>query len=305
MGLEIIGLRAFSFIHRLGLVDFDRTISLGRHTSFLEPAALRGARRLTLPPFDLSSIGAGQNVEPLFAALGARRIESLDASAYEGASIVHDFNNDVPQSLCGQFTAYLDLGSMEHVFSVAQTVLNVNRLLADGGHAIILTISNGFSGHGFYQFSPEFYFSAFSPTNGFDSTTVALIDAHRPRLWYFIRNPAVAGGRMLVPNRSYYILCIAQKIRTVDCVAAQQSDYLSSWQRQNGDTAKPRKRFAGARAAIRRARNAAVALVPSLLKEQMSMLPAKSSFRRNVKRFNPDVASKQELVALRAWAHGP
>ena len=56
---------------------------------------------------------------------------------------------------------------MEHVFSIAQTVLNVNCQLADGGHAIILTISNGFSGHGFYQFSPEFYFSAFAPTNGF------------------------------------------------------------------------------------------------------------------------------------------
>jgi SAM-dependent methyltransferase len=302
MGLELIGLRTFSLIHRLRLADFDRTISLGRQMSMLDAAALRAARRLTLPPCELQSIAEGQYIEPLFTALGARRIVSMDASSFEGASIVHDFNQDVPNHLRGQFSAYVDLGSMEHVFSVAQSVLNVNRLLADGGRAIILTISNGFSGHGFYQFSPEFYFSAFAPPNGFDEAMVVLIDAHRPRRWYFIRNPAAAGGRMIVPNRAYAILCIARKIRTVDGVVAQQSDYAATWRRANDGDARPAKRFPRARAAIRSARRAIARLTPGLVSEQAGVLRARNSFRHNVRRFDPDTISAQELAALRTWS---
>lgn len=303
VALDILGLRALSFIHRLGRVNFERTISLGRQSLSLDPDSLRAARRLALPQLD--SIAREEFAEPLFAALGSKRFESLDASDYEGASIIHDFNQDIPEHLRAQFTAYLDLGSMEHVFSVASTVLNVNRLLAVDGQAIILTMCNGFSGHGFYQLSPEFFFSAFSPTNGFDSTMVILIDAHRPRRWYFVRNPAAAGERVHLPNRTYYILCIARKTRSVNVVTAQQSDYLALWQRPGSEGRRTARRFARVRAALRRVRPAIMKLIPNAVKEQRTVLRVRGPFRRNVKRFDPDTASAQEVQALLAWSNEP
>src|SRR5688572_24814043 len=41
--------------------------------------------------------------EPLFKDLGAKSVVSLDASAYQGASLIHDLNKPIPASLADSF----------------------------------------------------------------------------------------------------------------------------------------------------------------------------------------------------------
>lgn len=47
-------------------------------------------------------------------------IDSMDTSDYEGATIVHDLNVPVPDSLKGKFDVIFDSGTMEHIFNVPQ-----------------------------------------------------------------------------------------------------------------------------------------------------------------------------------------
>lgn len=232
LGIDITGLRTLFLLKRLKLADFSRTVTLGRHEVFFHKGEFAYIRKRSGVAIEFSDeFSGGSFQEPLLQAFGARSIESIDASDYEGATTVLDFNAPIPPLLHGRFSLYLDFGSIEHIFNTPQVVLNANNLIGQGGTAVILTDASGNAGHGFYQFSPEFFYSAFSEENGFGNTRVYLIDANFPKYWRFVRSPAVLRARNDIPHRKrWVILCVTEKTRSVDVVTAQQSDYANiSW----------------------------------------------------------------------------
>ena len=97
----------------------------------------------------------------LFEYLGADSTCAMDASAYEGADILHDLNLPVHGSLFGSFDTVFDGGTLEHVFNFPVAISNVQRMLKNGLF-ISVNGANNFLGHGFYQFSPELMWRAFS-----------------------------------------------------------------------------------------------------------------------------------------------
>jgi SAM-dependent methyltransferase len=103
----------------------------------------------------------------MFQELGLGEVESLDASAFEGADLVWDLNKPIPEDWHGQFGLVVDGGTLEHVFDVAQALDNVVALLAPGGRFVSFTPFNGYPGHGFYQFSPELVWTYWKFTCGF------------------------------------------------------------------------------------------------------------------------------------------
>src|SRR5439155_26296377 len=62
--------------------------------------------------------------EPLFRALGAKEVVSLDASKYQGSSFEHDMNLPIPEKFQQQFDVVYDGGSIEHVFNAPQALKN-------------------------------------------------------------------------------------------------------------------------------------------------------------------------------------
>jgi len=105
--------------------------------------------------------------EQLFRDIGFENVDSLDNSSYEGASIIHNMNNPIP----GDFKQYdyiLDAGTIEHIFNTPQVCENIINLLNIDGIFVSITPNNNLSGHGIYQFSPEFYLSAFSKKYGME-----------------------------------------------------------------------------------------------------------------------------------------
>jgi hypothetical protein len=83
-------LRAIAFGKRLGLLQLDQTVTLGRQQIFLSPSNYDELVQLSIlhsaePP-------ASDFAEPLLKSLDASVVESIDASDYEGASIIADFN---------------------------------------------------------------------------------------------------------------------------------------------------------------------------------------------------------------------
>lgn len=101
-----------------------------------------------------------------------------------------------------------------------------------GGHLLICNICNNFSGHGFYQFSPELFFRALSEERGFKVEWIALAEYGGGVQWYHVSDPETAGQRNLLSNlKPTYIFVLAKKIEDKDLsnIPIQQSDYVSNW----------------------------------------------------------------------------
>lgn len=97
--------------------------------------------------------------EKLWDTLGFAGVESMDVADYEGATILHDLNLPVPETLHSQFDFIFDGGTIEHVFDVATALTNVFHMLRPGGRFISANGMNGWVGHGMYQFNPELVWS--------------------------------------------------------------------------------------------------------------------------------------------------
>lgn len=101
-----------------------------------------------------------------------KSVDSFDYSPYENCSVVHDFNTPIPISFHQSYDVVLDAGTLEHVFDVKTAFNNVAMLTRVGGQIIHILPTNEHSGHGFYQFSAEFFFSLYSEGFGFSNTEV-------------------------------------------------------------------------------------------------------------------------------------
>lgn len=105
--------------------------------------------------------------EQFFMDLGFENVDSLDNSPYEGASIIHNMNLPIPDNF-KKYDYIFDGGTIEHIFNTPQTCENIINLLNVDGLFVSITPNNNLSGHGIYQFSPEFYLSAFSKKYGME-----------------------------------------------------------------------------------------------------------------------------------------
>jgi hypothetical protein len=233
----------FLLAARASGVSFARTATLGRQGLHLSAAALDQALRLfglPVPPEDLQRWLAGGFAEPLLARLGADEVCSLDASAYEGATRVHDMNAPVPADLRERFEVVVDSGSLEHIFHVAQAVRSCMEMAAVGGHVLLLTPANNYMGHGFYQFSPELFFRVFAPEYGFQLERMLIYEGFHNAAWYKVADPAALGQRVQLLNSFHTTLLVqARKIAAVRDWPAwpQQSDYARQWQAGGADPA--------------------------------------------------------------------
>jgi hypothetical protein len=236
MGFDVQGLRFLLGAKQHG-VRFDRTATIGRqelHVDVITFHRLFRAFKTGLHFDQASSILTEANgyAEPLLRLLGGQRICSIDASAYEGASLVHDMNVPIPDHLKHSFSAVIDAGSLEHIFNFPVAIKNCMEMVEEGGHLLLMTPANNFTGHGFYQFSPELFFRLFTGTNGYEVVRAIVCEADPAAPWYEVVDPAKAGRRVeLTTRRPTYLMVQARRVRLVPVLAnmPQQSDYTALW----------------------------------------------------------------------------
>lgn len=223
MGIETHDVEFLVEARRLG-VDFARTLTIGRQEVKVADADL--ARLLGPGP-----VPSSRFAEPLFERLGATTVDSLDASPYEGATIVHDLNEPVDPSLHGRYTAVYDGGSLEHVFNFPVAIRSGMEMVAPGGHLLLQSPANNQCGHGFYQFSPELLYRVLSADNGFEVERMEAVELYRNRR-YEVADPAAVGGRVELTNaRPVLLLVQARRTAVVPVLRRppQQSDYTAAW----------------------------------------------------------------------------
>jgi hypothetical protein len=235
---------------RKGGVSFSSTIMLGRQNfneDDLKPSDLCNALGITSG--EASALLEQKYIEPLLKRLGAARIESLDNSRYEQATMVHDLNQPIPEHLKASFSCVFDGGTTEHIFNYPQAIKNCMEMVAVGGHFLGVTNANNFMGHGFYQFSPELFYRVFSPENGYEVENMILCEADRGSVWYRVKDPEDLGRRVeLVNNLPTYIMVVARRVKDVAIfqTTPQQSDYVSAWAIKDGTARSVRQRARGA-----------------------------------------------------------
>lgn len=218
-------------------IPFGKMAMIGRQNVFisrpelkilLKRAGLAKDERLA------SSIEqSGDFAERFFEALGAETVDSIDASDFEGASLVHDLNRPIPEPWKERYDFVFDSGTLEHVFDFPRAILNCMQLVRVGGHLVLQLPANNFLGHGLYQFSPDLFFRTLTKANGFELTRMVASEFGFRVRRFEVVDPLVARSRGQVTNRFPIVLHLeAKKVASCPEVLSgvQQSDYSIRWE---------------------------------------------------------------------------
>ena len=98
-----------------------------------------------------------------FESIGAE-LTVIDFTDWTGKEKVFDLNYPISEDEYNSYDIVLDPGTTEHVFNIAQAMINILRITKIDGIIYHQTPYN-FPNHGFYNFSPTFYID-FYETNG-------------------------------------------------------------------------------------------------------------------------------------------
>ena len=231
MGLSTDALKCFLIARKAG-ASFKSIITLGRQQFYVKQTEVKAIASTYGQSIGELSF-TDQYSEPFYKALGAEHIDSIDYSNYEGATIVHDMNIPIPESLKGKYDCVFDGGTLEHVFNFPQAIKNCMQLVKVGGYFLSVTPSNNQMGHGFYQFSPELFYRVFSEENGFEVLKIFICAHNKNQTFYEVKDPNEVQSRVTLTNNSETnMITIAKRIavKEIFATAPQQSDYSSTWQ---------------------------------------------------------------------------
>jgi hypothetical protein len=238
MGFEI-NTAEFLLAARTQGVDFSRTATLGHQEFYrVDGYALRKAFHewwgVDKSRREVDQLLTGKNgfVDLFLQELGAEEITTIDASAFEGATALHDMNTPIPPALGNRFTVVIDGGLLEHVYNFPTAMHNCMQMVQVGGHFLAITPTNNFMGHGFYQFSPELFYRVLCPQNGFAIEQMILFESRHRADWYAIADPAGLGRRIEFVNyRPTFLYVQARKsgATPITLSTLQESGYLSAW----------------------------------------------------------------------------
>jgi hypothetical protein len=179
----------------------------------------------------------------------AVRVDSYDYSGYEGATHIVDMNQPIGAEQ--QYDTIIDCGCLEHVYNAPQALMNVSLLCADDGQIIHVLPANNFCGHGFWQFSPELFFSLYSTANGYRETEVFIADLTNNTAWFEVKRPENGRRAEAVSQSPLYVMCRTVKTSSFSHANVQQSDYVSIWSNDAGAPVKQNARLQGLKRVVK------------------------------------------------------
>lgn len=223
MGISTHPFNFLRYVHRFG--PFGETVTLGHQRLRVAKEYVLGA--LGHPPGYEHERYCDNLLRRFF---GASRLESIDYSDYEEASLIHDMNRPLPPALEGCFDTVINSGTVEHLYNVTQALDNVSRMCRPGGQIVHILPANNFCGHGFWQFSPELFFSLYAPANGYVGTEVYVANLRDSERWFRVLAPS-SGIRVNLQGPEKVNLLVRTR-RAGDAYShhdVQQSDYRVKW----------------------------------------------------------------------------
>jgi hypothetical protein len=230
MGVDVHVLHFLRFARKTQ--EFGKVATIGRQTLILSRSRLAS----------LLNSKRGEYFAPycedlLMKYFGATKVESFDNSDYEGATHIVDMNK--PLTIHNRYDTIIDGGSIEHVYNVTQALTNVSQICSEGGQILHILPANNFCGHGFWQFSPDLFFSLYSESNGYRKTQVFLADLADERFWYEVTKPDNGEVVNVTSSTPVYALVRTEKTGAFSHDNVQQSNYVYAWSRNKETSLSP------------------------------------------------------------------
>ncbi len=216
----------FKFLEKLKKENnfFGETLSIGRLNNLIKKDEFK---KLKLNIYDDTFAD-----KILYDNFKLTSLNALDYSAFEDADIIQDLNKPI-KKIEKEFDTILDFGTSEHVFDVSQCLKNISSLCKTGGIIIHCLPANNNCGHGFWQFSPELFFSIYSKKNGYTETEIILINLFDKKYWYIVNKQRKGERLELNSTEPLYLLVKTQKINQGNYENINQSDYEHQWLNEN------------------------------------------------------------------------
>ena len=223
MGIDIVGFH--SFLHAITCVKkYDNVLTLGRQGLDIDfelanyigrQYGIEFSNNIPFLPWEEISPYKAY-CEKMIKCFNFTNIDSMDYSTYENATVIHNLNTPIPYHL-KKYDLIVDGGTIEHVFNVPQVFENIINLLDINGIFVSITCNNNYSGHGFYQYSPDLFASIMQKKYGMELLSLKLAKLNtEPAEWHDVSNiNNNDDGRNLFhfdTNIPVYIICIARKI---------------------------------------------------------------------------------------------
>ena len=181
--------------------------------------------------------------QEFFALLGFGIVDAIDASAYEGANIIHDMNQELTDpGLQDRYDLVFDGGTMEHVFHVPTFLRNVGYLCKPNGRIVHVVPCSNMIDHGFYCFSPGL-FRDYYLTNGFELARLLLLRYSSEQLSCLdVRDSAGSLDPSCFSDGFTYLLyCEVRKVQGATIARIpQQGGYVTSWQSEKVNATLPK-----------------------------------------------------------------
>lgn len=145
---------------------------------------------------------------------GAISVDALDFNFNEGATIIQDLNQDLnPKYANLQYDTVIDFGTLEHIYNTPCALKSILSLCAVNGRIVHALPSNNWCGHGYYQFSPEFFSMIYSEENFFLNTEVLICTWNNPYNIFRLNIP-VTRSPDLTGYRTMQLQCLVATQKT-------------------------------------------------------------------------------------------
>ena len=184
-----IGVQELQFLSRCSQEkEFGKTLTIGRQGVHVFPH--QGNYFLGIDNFVKNDF-----CEDMFTSyFGSTIVQSMDYSNYEGATIIHDLNKPIDIA-SHEYDTIFDGGSLEHIYNIPEAFKSLSKMCKVGGQILHSLPLNNNSGHGFWQMTPELFFSLYSEKNGYSDTKVYIGSTEDPN-WLFEVQPPENGERL-------------------------------------------------------------------------------------------------------------
>jgi len=163
-----------------------------------------------------------------FEMFGITEYYDIDKFEIDKPQILHDLNTPVPAELREKFNLIIDSGTIEHIFDVRQVMENMISMCRTAGWIVHIAPASNFMDHGFYSFSPCFFFD-FYRANGFEDFACYILqlnpDNMRERSPYFEYRYGMDLRPLIDPQRAVLVFFAARKSSANPLVIPTQGLY--------------------------------------------------------------------------------
>lgn len=140
----------------------------------------------------------------------------IDKFDFDRPKIIHDLQYPVDAKYHDFFNLIVDSGTLEHIFDVRAVMENTVKMTKVGGYVLQFIPAQNFLNHGFYQFSPTFFYD-FYTANGFEIVESYIVEICGTYDRYYVYDQQKDYTGVFFNPKNRLVNCfLSRKVRNVD-----------------------------------------------------------------------------------------